>query len=242
MIFCLFLDGRCAYFIRFSFVLLPFIIRNASLALVHTFTHTRISSCANLNYGTVHSSSWNWFVQHLMFTAYCSACKQTLITIYVSAYIICACNSKVSERKKKRGELSTECAYCTHSTCATNQIPFISPSLDKRSPRKIRFNIFWMSFRSFVGCFCSGLFVCYSVPFPRCCQMIMDLRPLTAHKRSICLFLRVSSKTLRVKNRIYQFHVIICAAACFIAIAFAALSCNEQTNHLKCEYVTWGKT
>ena len=64
------------------------------------------------------------------------------------------------------------------------------------------------------------LFVCllYSIAFPRCCQMIMDLRPLTAHKRSICLFLRVSSKTLRVKNRIYQFHVIVCAAVCFIAM------------------------
>lgn len=73
--FCLFSDSRCVYFI-FCFLLY--------------FCHSSLTSCANLNYGTVHSSSWNWFVQHLIFTAHCSACKQTLITIYINIHNICA--------------------------------------------------------------------------------------------------------------------------------------------------------
>lgn len=133
MIFCLFWDRITVCICVFDFVFfctslfaIPFII--------HIFVHT---SCANLNYGTVHSSSWNWFVQHLMLTAYCSACKQTLIahthstSKYINIYIIYASRAYIRNEKKHISQ--HELCLCVQNT--TNQIPFISPSLDERAHR-----------------------------------------------------------------------------------------------------------
>lgn len=130
--------------------------RNASHSHIHTHR-----LCANLNYGTVHSSSWNWFVQHLMFTAYCSACKQTLITIYTSAFIICACNWR-EERTREREKHSKKCAvHITHTGYKSNSIyqSKFRCELTEKNTRQYISDVIWIIHCLFVAV---CLYVSYS--------------------------------------------------------------------------------